>query len=172
MSISDRIRANPVVRKGLERFNALEPRDRLAAKALAAFVVCMVASLGVWEPMQSFAADARTDRDSNRDLYAWMMATRGQAAAAAGSTAGPRGPTGQTLLTRVSRTAQQHQIKPNRLQPEGEGNVSVWFDAVAFNSLVRWLQELERKEGISVQQISVDRQDKPGLVNARIVLRS
>ena len=172
MSMGDRIQAIPAVRKGLDGFNALEPRDRLAAKSLAVFLACFIAYLGVWEPMQSFAADARSDRDSNRDLYAWMTSTRGHAAASAGNAAGPRGPSGQTLLTRVSRTAQQHQIKPNRLQPEGEGNVSVWFDAVSFNSLVRWLQDLERKEGISVQQISVDRQDKPGLVNVRIVLRS
>ncbi len=171
MSLGDRIASIGAVRKGLDRFNQLEPRDRFAAKSLAIFLACVIGYFGVWEPMETFADDARVDRDRSRDLLAWMMSTRSQAAQS-GSTVKRQGPSGQTLLTRVSRTAQQHQIKPNRLQPEGEGNVSVWFDAVAFDSLIGWLQELESREGISVQQISLDRQDGPGLVNARIVLRS
>ena len=171
MSLAERIAAIPPLSKALDRFGQLEPRDRFAAKSLAVFLAILVCFFGIWEPMQSFADDARVNRDRNRDLLAWMMYTRAQASQS-GSTTARRGPSGQTLLTRVSRTAQQHQIKPNRLQPEGEGNVSVWFDGVAFDSLIRWLQELERREGISVQQISLDRQDRPGLVNARIVLRS
>ncbi len=172
MSLTDRIAAMPPVRQGLDRFNQLEPRDRFAAKSLAVFLSVVVCYFGAWEPMQTFAEDARADRDRNRDLLTWMVSTRAQASQQSGTTARRAGPTGQMLLTRVSRTAQHHQIKPNRLQPEGEGNVSVWFDGVAFDSLIRWLQELETREGISVQQISLDRQDRPGLVNARIVLRS
>jgi len=172
MSLGKRFGAIPGVRKGFERFGAMEPRDRLAAKSLAIFVAGVVAYFGMWLPLHTFSTDARSDRNDNRDLYTWMMATRQQAVTAdRGAGAELRARSGQTLLTRVSRTAQQNQIQPNRLQPEGQ-NVSVWFDAVAFNSLMRWLQDLERKEGISVQSISVDRQDKPGLVNARIVLRS
>jgi general secretion pathway protein M len=80
-------------------------------------------------------------------------------------------PTGQSLLSQVSRTAQQFGIKPNRLQPEGNDAVSVWFDEVSFNDLIKWLDS-QSQSGMSVRQISIDREELPGRVNARIVLRS
>ncbi|MCB0068948.1 MAG: type II secretion system protein M, partial [Caldilineaceae bacterium] len=80
-------------------------------------------------------------------------------------------PTGQALLSQVSQTAQRYNVKPNRLQPEGTDGVSVWFDAAPFDNLVGWLEE-EARQGVIVRQISIDRQDQPGVVNARVVLRN
>ena len=37
-----------------------------------------------------------------------------------------------SLLSIVSSSAQAQGINPNRLQPEGENAVSLWFDDVAF----------------------------------------
>jgi general secretion pathway protein M len=79
---------------------------------------------------------------------------------------------GQSLLSQVSRIAQQIGIKPNRLQPEGSDAVSVWFDSVAFNDLVKMLRQVQSQQGIVVQQISIDKEDQPGIVRARIVLRT
>ncbi len=169
-TVTAKLAALPLVRKAYDRFRALEKRDRFAAKSLGLFLLVMILWFGLWEPSARFAADARSDRDRQEQLLSWMNKTRGEARVSGPDTR--QRATGQTLLTIVSRTAQEFQIKPNRLQPEGDANVSVWFDEVGFNDLVRWLQSLDRKEGISVQQISVDRQEKPGVVNARIVLRS
>ncbi|MEX2327090.1 MAG: type II secretion system protein GspM, partial [Pseudomonadales bacterium] len=78
---------------------------------------------------------------------------------------------GQSLLSEVSRSALEFNINPNRLQPEGTGGVSVWFDGVVFDDLMLWLQE-QSAQGIYVQQVSIDRQAAAGKVNARIVLRN
>jgi type II secretory pathway component PulM len=74
-------------------------------------------------------------------------------------------------LSRLSSSAGRFNIKPNRLQPEGADGVSVWFSEVGFNELIRWLENLGN-EGFTVKQISIDRQEASGLVNARIILRS
>ena len=78
---------------------------------------------------------------------------------------------GQSLLSQISSSTQGFQIKPNRLQPEGSDGVSVWFDDVNFNNLVRWL-EAQAQQGITVRQISIDRDDLPGTVSARVILQN
>ena len=77
---------------------------------------------------------------------------------------------GQDLLTQISRTASQAGITPSRLQPEGDSGVSVFFDSVAFNDLMRWLQS-QTEAGVSVRQMTVDREERTGIVKARVVLR-
>ena len=61
-------------------------------------------------------------------------------------------------------------MTPNRLQPEGESSVSLWFEAVAFSALVQLLDRLDREQGIGVDQMVIDRTEVSGAVRARLVL--
>ncbi|MDZ7686476.1 MAG: type II secretion system protein M [Gammaproteobacteria bacterium] len=151
------------------RYLGLERRDRLALTALIVFVGGLVLVYGIWIPANEFVDSRKSDRDRQFELLQYMRSTE-QEARTLGVNAPPL-PSGQDLLTRVSRSAQQFGVSPNRLQPEGSNGVSVWFDGVPFNDLVVWLQE-QTNQGVTVRQLSVDRQEEPGLVNARIVLRA
>lgn len=150
------------------RFAALPPRDRAALKLMAVTLLLLLGYLLVWVPVHEFADSRRADRDRQLELLQFMRASELQARAAAASPAGRAG--GQSLLSTISRSAQAFGIKPNRLQPEGDGGVSVFFDAVSFNDLARWLEK-QVADGITVQQLAIDRDEAPGRVNARIVLR-
>lgn len=149
------------------RFFELERRDRVALVGLGAFVSVLFLYYGVWSPANAFLESKRAERDRQLALIQYMRSSEQEARAA--STEVSKTPSGQSLLTQVSRSAQQYNINPNRLQPEGDG-VSVWFDAVAFNDLIRWL-EAQSKQGVVIRQVAIDRDDSPGIVNARIVLR-
>ncbi|MFT5562964.1 MAG: type II secretory pathway component PulM, partial [Litorivivens sp.] len=81
------------------------------------------------------------------------------------------GISGQNLMSDVSNSARRFGINPNRLQPEGEDGVSVWFDGVSFGLLLDWMSSVS-SQNVSVRQISIDRDDASGVVNARIILRS
>lgn len=169
MRILDRISQTRL--KASRTYTGLEPGDRYALTGLAVFFGLLFVVLGIWQPAVDYAARAEVSRNSQRGLIDWMNSTVIQARATAGNQiTGHR--SGQSLLTSVSRTAQAFNIKPNKLQPEGNDEVSVWFEAVAFNMLVSWLEELQMKQGILVKQISVDKDEEPGTVNARIVLKS
>lgn len=151
------------------RFDAMERRDQKALLGLILFFLLLFLYFGVWSPASSFAESRQADRDQQLALVQFMRSSE-SAARAVGAGSAPA-PTGQALLSQISRTAQKFNISPNRLQPEGIDGVSVWFDGVAFNDLIRWL-EAEAKEGIAVRQISIDRHAESGLVNARVVLRN
>ncbi len=150
------------------RFAALEPRERLAVSGLGVFFAGLFFVYGLWLPANHYYEDQLEDRDRQFELLQYMRSTE-QEARTLGVDAG-RLPSGQDLLTEVSKSAQNFQIKPNRLQPEGDSGVSVWFDEVSFNDLISWLQA-QSEQGIKIRQLSIDRQDVSGLVDARVVLR-
>ena len=59
---------------------------------------------------------------------------------------------------------------PSRLQPEGDAEVRVWLDGISFDALVRWLSDLETRQGVRVQNADIEKQDAPGTVNVRLSL--
>lgn len=164
-----RLLSHPRARQVRQYYYGLEQRDRLALNALGLFFAVLFVWLGLWAPAYEYRQDAMEYRDRELSLLQYMRATEDSARRVAAD-GRQSSMAGQNLLTLVSRTAQQHNIRPNRLQPEGQTNVSVWFDQVAFNDLIRWVEELVVQQGIAVNQISIDREDQAGMVNVRIVL--
>ncbi|MEX0941853.1 MAG: type II secretion system protein M [Pseudomonadales bacterium] len=156
-------------RQARHRYDGLERRERVTLNLLACFIGILLLYYGAWVPSNAFLESRIADRDRQLSVLRYMRATEAKARAA-GSTSVPA-PFGQSLLSEVSRSALEFNINPNRLQPEGTGGVSVWFDGVVFDDLMLWLQE-QSAQGIYVQQVSIDRQAAAGKVNARIVLRN
>ena len=160
----------PVLDKITGRYLQLEKTERSALKALASFFTLLFLYFVIWNPVNQYHDSNEVERDRQLSMIQYMRASEKEARAS--SQGVNRGSTGQSLLTVVSRTAQQMGIKPNRLQPEGADAVSVWFDGVAFDDLMLMLKQIQVRQGIVVQQISLDREEQPGIVRARIVLRS
>ena len=160
----------PVLDKLTERYLQLEKTERSALNSLASFFALLFLYFVIWNPVNQYHDSNEVERDRQLSLIQYMRASEKEARAS--SKGVNRAPTGQSLLTTVSRTAQQIGIKPNRLQPEGSDAVSVWFDGVAFDDLMLMLKQIQARQGIVVQQIAIDREGQPGMVRARIVLRS
>lgn len=147
-------------------FGNLEPNERTALVALGIFMLMLLCYFTLTSAM-SFYSNRLEERNRYVALVARMESTMDTARQNLGGTASTL--SGQQILNQVSRTTRQFDIKPTRLQPEGSDGVSVWFDDVAFNDLMRWLDSQSRS-GISVKQMSVDREESAGTVNARVVL--
>jgi general secretion pathway protein M len=168
MAISTTLSAT--TKKLKDRYVQLEQRDRIALTGLGMFIGLLFIYFALLNPMYTYHADSMAARDRQLSLIQYMRGSEKQARSVKADTR-PTG-SGRSLLSQVSRIAQQIGIKPNRLQPEGSDAVSVWFEDVAFNDLVKMLKQVQSQQGIVVQQISIDREDQPGVVRARIVLRS
>jgi len=152
----------------LEKFNSLENREKNALLALMMFFVALILYFAIWSPVYAYHQDSLQKRDRQFSLIQYMRASEKQARS---SSSNPKAkPKGQSLITEISNSARQLGIKPSRMQPEGDSTVSVWFNDVVFNDLINWIVRLNEREGVGIQQISIDRQDNPGTVNARLVL--
>jgi type II secretory pathway component PulM len=53
-------------------------------------------------------------------------------------------------------------------QPNAAGGVRVQLEAAPFDTLLTWLDTLDRRYGLAVESITVDRTPAPGTVNASI----
>ena len=165
------INSNVLVVRLSDSYRQLEARDQLALKLLSSFLLLLFLVFGLWQPLREFVDAGQSLRDSNRELIQWMRSTEKQARVVGrSSSSGPK--TGQSLLALISRSAKSANIKPSKLQPEGSDSVSVWFETVPFNDLVSWLENMESEQSVHVHQITVNRQEQSGSVNARVVLKS
>ena len=79
---------------------------------------------------------------------------------------------GQSLLGTIDRTAKTGKLGKSvkRVQPDGQTKARVWMENVSFDSMVDWLEKLQRQQGIRIVTSVIEKQDEPGLVNARLVL--
>ena len=77
----------------------------------------------------------------------------------------------QPLLTLVSSTAKESQIVFKRFQPEGENVLKLWMENINFNSLLFWLHDIGKNNGISVHEISVEQSKDEGFVDVRLTLK-
>lgn len=165
------INRNALLSKLLESYRQLEVRDQVAIKLLTLFLLALFCVFGMWLPLQVSVDDNQALHDRNLELIEWMNGTEKQARSISGTSRSKR-QSGQSLLILVSRSTKSANIKPDKLQPEGTDSVSVWFDAVSFNDMMRWLEKLETEESLHVYQITVNRQQQPGSVSARLVLKT
>ncbi len=165
MSILD----NPQVAALKNRFDTLEVREQQAVKILGGFFALLFLYFGILVPATDFRDDRLSDYERYQSLLQYMHSTEAEARASKGENT--QTASGQNLMSTVSNSTRRFGIEPRILQPEGNNAVSIWFDAVSFTLLMDWLTSINQ-QGISVRQISIDRQDAPGTVSARLVLRS
>ncbi|MDP9139203.1 MAG: type II secretion system protein M [Pseudomonadota bacterium] len=148
---------------------ALAPRERVMVLLCAAIVMLTLVYVAGWKPL----VDAHHRREAALER-ARGIATRIEQAAAQIKAAGPTRAidSSTSLLAAVDQTSRSATLgkAPARVQPEGEKEVKVWIDDVPFDNLLRWLQELEQKYGISTSSAEIERSSAPGVVNVRVTL--
>jgi len=153
------------------RYEALTPREQLLVGAAVVVLVLALIYLALWTPVVSARRHAERELAENRAVAQRLEVI----AAAASQNSGASGPLvsrDASLLSAVDLASKNGTLSkaPARLQPDGDNQVRVWIDAVQFDSLVRWINELQTRYGVRVENLDVERQPTPGLVNARLSL--
>jgi general secretion pathway protein M len=151
----------------------LAPRERVLVLLAAAAVAMTLFFLLVWEPLAQ-AHQRRADAlQAARALAERLEVIGAEVQRSRRSGGGAQAPDlGTSLLAAVDLSARAGTLSkpPSRIQPEGEREVRVWLEAVSFDSLLRWIGELETRYGIQVQTADIERAERPGLVDARLTL--
>lgn len=150
-------------------FTQLAPRERWLVTAAAAVVGVTVLYVGLWEPLVK-AQQRRSDQlQEARALASRIEQLAVQAQSHRG---GPVADLSVSILSAVDQTARSGALdkQPSRIQPEGDKEVKVWIDGVSFDSLMRWLDDLQKRYGIRAQNAELERSETPGLVNAQFSL--
>lgn len=155
-------------------FSQLQPKDRRTLVIGAVISVFLLSYLLVWQPASEHLQALRQAVKEDRALLQWMQqsaqqVTQLRAVAAPGAV---NIADGQSLLAVIDQSAKSGNLggAMKRVEPEGQNTVRVWFEQAHFNDVLLWLDSLQRSYGVRVANIVVERQDTPGLINARVSL--
>ncbi len=150
------------------------PREQMALVIATAALLLFLIYLLAWQPFVEAVEQKRQQARSQQITLDWMEQNLGEIQRlrnlrrATGATQ-----SNEALLTLVDRTAKQSQLRQQiqRIKPQGDDSVQLWVEQAAFDTLLKWLAELSVQHGIQIESINIDRQDLPGIVNARLVLQ-
>ncbi len=157
-----------------EYWQGLQPRERVALLIGGVVLLWTIFYFMLWQPLMTARVEMRREVQQQRELLQWMRKAASEAKTLRG-TVGQSGKTkglgGQSLLSLVDQSAKQQGLggAMKRVEPDG-GEVRIWFEGAAFDRLVGWLQKLVRENGVHVVSVTVERDETPGLVDARLRL--
>ncbi|MEO7558207.1 MAG: type II secretion system protein M [Gammaproteobacteria bacterium] len=156
-------------------FMQLAAHERRLVIAGAALLVIFLLYLLAWEPLIKHRQELRQTVKEQQALVEWMRQAAREAEQLRAAHSGGAGklPAGQSLLAVVDQSAKSSGLGTamKRVEPEGQDIARVWFEQAKFDELVLWLEGMQRNFGVGVVSIVLERQDQPGLINARVTLQ-
>lgn len=156
----------------LDRYQALEPRERRILAWGAVFVAATLLYLAVWQPLMALHTRSQERLDQARATAERLELLAAQAASMrSGRQPAPVIGSDQSLLSVVDQAGKNSSLgKPlSRIQPDGEDTVRVWLEDVPFDALLRWIEELKTRYAIAVTAAEIEG-ESPGVVDARLSL--
>lgn len=152
---------------------SLQPRERQVLAAGAAFLGVFLLYAAVLHPFYAGKSRLAQHVQDQRDFLTWVrpislqvQSLRGQQPASL--------PNGQSLLAVVSSSATGAGFGDalKQAQTNNDGSVRLQLQAVGFDNLVRWLDQLHRQYGLSAREFTAQRGKSPGTVDATLTLQA
>lgn len=136
---------------------------------LAAGLGLLFASLyhGIWAPWQQRLSNSRNQVQQLQQQWGWMNQQAPQLQKLKSSE--PAKEMNTDIASALSVSSQHYQIMLKRMQPQGD-STQVELDSLSFTKLLNWLDMLEQRYGITVQQIELQPADTAGDVQIKRLL--
>jgi general secretion pathway protein M len=152
-------------------YQALQERERHVLLAGAVALGAMFLYLAILHPYFSSKQRLEQQVTDRQQLLTWMKPAAAQIQSLRGQQPSAM-PVGQSLLAVVDTSAGTAGFGTalKQVQTENDGSVRVQMQSAGFDSLVRWLGELQQRYGISVREFNAQRSTAPGNVDASLTL--
>ncbi|MFT7130226.1 MAG: general secretion pathway protein M [Gammaproteobacteria bacterium] len=141
----------------------------MTVSILLAVTLTIIMIFGLISPAYDYKESSQNLYRSKLDSYEFMK--KNGALAKLADSKKIRQDSDQSLLGLANTTSKEFSIDFKRYEPVGESGLGLWFEDVAFNNVVLWLDKLEKTYNIHVTEIVIDRQDSDGVVNVRLELQ-
>jgi general secretion pathway protein M len=148
-------------------YASLQQRDQRVVAVGAVVLALIILVGGILLPLQSAVSRAKQASETRRDDLVWMHANASEIRERGGEVPDETGEVPVVLVDRVGREVGLGSALRGT-QPNATGGVRVQLEAAPFDTVVTWLDTLDRHYGLAIESITVDRTPTPGLVNASI----
>ena len=154
-------------------YHGLQQRERQLVLSASTIIIITLLYLMIWEPIQNGLEEQAQKYQSQLDILNWMQTAAAEVSTLKSSGANnKRINTSQPVSLLVENSVTTAGLKPymTKLESTSDKGARVTIDAASFDQLLLWLNTLEMQYGISVSSANLDRDDKPGAINARMTL--
>ncbi|MCG7982584.1 MAG: type II secretion system protein M [Candidatus Thiodiazotropha lotti] len=149
------------------------PQEHLAMIIGGTAVLLLLIYLIVWRPFQQSLEQKALLVKSQESTLQWMKDNADLVRNMRNNQPGKGAASNEALLTLVDRTAKRVQLRQQikRIKPQGDDAVQLWVEQASFDALIRWLGQMTQEHALNIESLNIDREDAPGLINARVVLQ-
>lgn len=173
-----KLKNQPGVRKLQVQYLQLPKRDQKALLWLIVAVLAGFLYFSLWLPASSYHDRAQASRYNAAELLTWMNNSSSSIRQLAGASVADNGnddavekpADGRALMGLVTRSARESGLMLQRFEPSGDTAVRIWMDNVPFADLASWLEALSAKNGVLIDQASLEQNVEAGKVTARLTL--
>ncbi|MGV6858510.1 MAG: type II secretion system protein GspM [bacterium] len=153
-------------------FGSLQARERYLLVGGSLVLLLLALYILFWEPLGNQVDKLRKQDAAMASQLNWMHSAQAEIRNLKGNTRTPSIDLRTSLISAVERTANARGIRGQvkRMEPQGRGKISVEFTGVGFDQLTQWLGQLESGYGAKTTQFHSTQSDKPGRVDARVIL--
>jgi general secretion pathway protein M len=150
-------------------FTNLNPREQKIVLVAVILLLLFLPYQFIYAPFQQSLSDMTKKADIAMQNINWMKNKSLEVRKLKG-TGNASGASKQSLLTLIETTTKQNKLNKNirKVQPAGSSNVKVWLDDLPFDNLMQWLDNLVSTHGLTIQDITIEKQSNEGIVNAKI----
>jgi general secretion pathway protein M len=152
-------------------YAGLSQREQRVVAIGGILLALIVLIAGILMPLQTAVSSAAKGIETRREDLAWMRVNAPEVRALGGQLPADTGEAPVVLVDRVGREAGLASALRGT-QPNASGGVRVQLESAPFDTLVTWLDSLDRRYGLAIESITVDRTPAPGMVNASISFSS
>ncbi|MCW8830850.1 MAG: type II secretion system protein M [Gammaproteobacteria bacterium] len=152
-------------------YSSLPSRDRKLLVAVSILLITTLFYLMVWEPIHQGRDQQQQKFKSQQEIYAWMQSASQEAIALKRTGAGNiKKASTQPLALILESSAKISGLKQNinKIESSGKSGARVKIDSASFDQLLVWLNTLEQQHGVTVTTASIERNDTPGTISARL----
>lgn len=150
----------------VQRWSALQSRERLALGLLALFVLLALLYLLLWQPARQGVTAARSAYEQERALHAYLQAQAPLARSLASKPQASLDPA--RLQGLVTASAAEQGLAIVRVDSDSDGSLQVSLQPAPFDLLLRWFSQLEQ-QGVRIVEAGLDRTED-NRVAARLTL--
>lgn len=152
----------------LKQWRSLKEQEQQLMIIAGGIFIIFILVMGIFRPLNNAIERAERSQLKQQELLVWVDESIAKLKAAGSS----KIVSGQNLSQIVNATRARYKITISKMQPNDK-SLRLTLDSIEFNQLIEWLDELVNQHGIRVENLDLNRDDKPGYVRvSRLVLEN
>ncbi len=151
-----------------EYLNSKTQKEKIILGSLAAFIVLCLMIFGIWLPIHDRKVELANEAIEQSELLAWMN----QKAPLLKNLQGNMPSQNNEDVFSIVEEKFKNQSSSNNLSIVriSETKASITFNEVPFDQLINQLLTLKKEFNIDVDEIQINKLQKPGLVEGKVIL--